>query len=195
MSLSIFIPPTLAAQSISSSEWQSLSLEDDFTDKVDRVGAVIQSQDTDSTFGLICQSQAQVLSANISFSDEYLGKGDETRVRWRIGDREAHVEQWILDGNSVKAMLYEPRIASLISEHRGLLEGEDSVGGTFNLMTNQSLVYELLSLPEHAPDMIFEVTDHSGDRHRGKITLRGAKEAVREVLNACPKWNSLSKPN
>lgn len=183
-------PTTLLAQAVSTEQWQSESLHDDFTDGIDKVGTLVRSIDEDSVFGIVCQVEQEVLSANISFN-EYLGKGDG-RVRWRIGDREAHTEQWQLDGNKVVAMLYEPRIAGLIKQYGELIKDEESTKAVYDLFTHQPLIYEILSLPDSPPDMIYEVTDSSGDRHRGKITLRGAKATVAEALDACPSWNTLS---
>ncbi len=191
LTLAFFAPATVAAQPLSSDQWgdqwQVHSQNDDFTDKVDTVATMIKSEDGDAVLSISCSPQEQVLMAKLLFA-KYLGN-DDTEVRWRIGKQKAHTEEWQLNKVVAQIFLYAPQFAEFIIETSAL----DSTTPTIRQLVQQNLIYELLSAPKDADSMIYEVTDDDGDKHRGKVTLSGSKVALREVLESCPEWDSLSR--
>ena len=181
LTLAFVMPSILPAQPLSSTSWATSSTVDDFTDSADKVIAAVKSEDGESAFSILCQSQEQFLSANIRFQ-AYLGIAAKSQVRWRIGKEEARTEEWTLDRQVATDLLYAPAFDKMFRE-------DALIRSALEEMVQQHLVNGILSAPRNANAMIYEVTDSDGDKHRGKVTLRGSKDAVREVLASCPNWN------
>ena len=153
--------------SIPSTEWNTNIVYDDFTDEVDNISAIIFSEDEKSGVKIACGPNTNnFVFASFVFFGEYLGSGESTAVRWRVGEQAAQADRWWISDNSstkfFRGKRDDPRAYPFIA---GILASTDDPDET----------------------MIFEATDYDNDRHRGKVVLKGAKEAVEEVLQACEK--------
>ncbi len=94
-----------------------------------------------------------------------MGSGETKGVRWRVGQRAGQTDSWWISDNDSSKFFRGKR-----SDPR----------------THQFIV-SILESTDGDETMIFEATDYDNDRHRGKVTLKGAKEAIEEALKSCNK--------
>jgi len=182
-----FLSLMIAMQQIpTDTEWTFSITNDDFTDKVETISALVVAKDNKSVMAFVCSPDANFFTMRFLFLNEYLGSDDDGRVRWRIGSEDAQEEEWDIDGKLASNGFF------MTTSRDSELDDDHPLKGTpldpVNLKKDpldHPLVNGLLTAPDSATKMIFEVTDYDYDRHRGEVTLKGSKDAVRRVIDAC----------